>query len=362
MLEIVKKVDRYRLTQYQEDNQIPFHAVTSEKNEKLQYIGTSYGTFLGQTFAAMYPKNVDRMILDANIDAENWISRYEVGIQDAAEIREYFFETCFSAGSKCALYREYDKSADDIRSRFDQLIETLQETPSYVSGLGRASPITVSDVHQGFFTTSYQPLWFFKKYAKFLDKLITDINPGVPFWQLPIPKRDAFSDEIQINLYLGGEVGPATHCSDGPDLSSEGLVGFRGYLSNLTARFSWGGGIQAAYKIPCWTWPESLRTKWRFDGPFNTSVSILFTNNQLDPATPIRNAKKMADSFNGSVLLEQNSVGHGALWPASPCMWGHVKRYMDDGILPKSGTVCEPLCKPFGPKCEDISAENYFTF
>ncbi|KAF2161492.1 hypothetical protein M409DRAFT_69822 [Zasmidium cellare ATCC 36951] len=362
MLEIVKKVDQRRTAIFRRDNQFPVKADFSKSTPKLQYVGTSYGTFLGQTFAAMYPEHVGRMLLDANLDPDNWQNRYEASIDDHAQIREIFFETCFAAGSKCAFYREYDKSSDDIRARWESSSEALQRAPTYVTGKGRATPITLDDVRHGFFIATYQPLFFFKKIAKYLNDLMTDVNPGPPFWQLPIPTQESFNDELLINRYMGGEVGPAVHCSDGPYLYDEQLEGFKTYLTNLTERFGWGGAIQADYKISCWTWPASLRTKWRYDGPFNSSVPILFVNNRLDPATPAKNAKKMAASFNGSVFLEQNSAGHGALWPASECMWQHVKKYMVEGKLPPPGTVCEPLCRPFEDKCEDIDAENYWLF
>lgn len=53
MLEIVKKIDHRLRTTYRRDNQIPVNAAFPQSDAKLQYIGTSYGTFLGQTFAGM---------------------------------------------------------------------------------------------------------------------------------------------------------------------------------------------------------------------------------------------------------------------------------------------------------------------
>lgn len=360
LLEIVKKIDRRRRLNFWTANQIPLGAEFPQSSTKLQYIGTSYGTFLGQTFAAMFPAHVGRMVLDANLDPDNWTSRYEASIDDHGKIRDLFFETCFAGGSECALFREYDKSVDDVKSRYDAMIDSLYELPASITGKGRATPITPVDIYQGLFTATYQPLWYFKLFANFTNQLVTGVNPAPPFWQLPVPNREAFTDELLINQYMGGEVGPATHCSDGPDLVNESLAGYQTYLGNLTKRFGWAGAIQADYKIPCWTWPASLRTKWRFQGPWSTSVPILFVNNRLDPATPIKNARKMAAQFNGSVLLEQDGAGHGALWPASECMWSSVKSYMQHGEMPHEGTVCRALCRPFAKDdCEGIGADNY---
>merc|ERR1712000_740610 len=101
------------------------------------------------------------------------------------------------------------------------------------------------------------------------------------------------------------------------------------------------------------TWPKSLRTAWRFAGPFEGNVSILFVNNRLDPATAAKNAAKMAERFHGSIFLMQNSIGHGAVWPSpSTCVEKYVREYMQDGTMPEKDTVCQPPCQPFEAGCD----------
>lgn len=47
---------------------------------RIQYLGTSYGTFLGNTFASMFPGRVKRMILDGNIVPEDWLTGVSANI------------------------------------------------------------------------------------------------------------------------------------------------------------------------------------------------------------------------------------------------------------------------------------------
>jgi hypothetical protein len=54
----------------------------------------------------------------------------------------------------------------------------------------------------------------------------------------------------------------------------------------------------------------------------------------------------MSTFFEGSAVLTQNSGGHGFSNIPSKCTFGHVKAYLDSGILPKDGTVCETDVKP----------------
>lgn len=211
--------------------------------------------------------------------------------------------------------------------------------------------LTSDELSQGFFTALYQPLAFFEPFAKFVNDLHIGLQPAQPFWAHPAPGSDAGVDEYLAHLLHNDEVGAAIHCSDGPDFSDSNLTGFKEYLHDLVGRFPNAGAIQADYKIPCWTWPKELRTKWRYDGPFNGSVPILFVNNRLDPVTPLKNAQKMAFRFEGSGLLVQDGVGHGALFPATDCVWGHVRRYMQDGEMPSPESECRFPCEPFDSAC-----------
>lgn len=140
LLEILKKVDQHRLDDVKRSShgdQIPLDDA-AKLPSKLQYFGQSYGTFLGQTFAAMYPEMVGRMVLDANLDAANWQSRYEASIDDHRQIREFFFERCFAGATDCALFRKNDESPHDIQIRFEDLLKSLEESPSYLSESDRA--------------------------------------------------------------------------------------------------------------------------------------------------------------------------------------------------------------------------------
>lgn len=64
MLEIVERVAESRPNSA---------AVFDSGPSKLQYLGFSYGTFIGNTFASMFPERVGRMVLDGVLNAEDYI-------------------------------------------------------------------------------------------------------------------------------------------------------------------------------------------------------------------------------------------------------------------------------------------------
>lgn len=67
MLEIVERVDELK---HRESN---FSTPDALEEPKLQYLGVSYGTFLGNTFASMFPNRVGRMVIDGVEDPHDYI-------------------------------------------------------------------------------------------------------------------------------------------------------------------------------------------------------------------------------------------------------------------------------------------------
>lgn len=69
----------------------------------------------------------------------------------------------------------------------------------------------------------------------------------------------------------------------------------------------------------------------------------------------------MASQFNGSAVLEQDSVGHGAVWQGGACVWDWLRVYFAKDELPPEGTVCQIGGEPFGSKNDDMSMQDWDT-
>src|SRR5690606_792114 len=96
-------------------------------DDSLHYLGYSYGTVLGATYATLFPERVGRLVLDSAISA-NWgapVNRFK---QQAAIARE-----TVALLSGCAT--EYGRSDCPIESeeQLQQAIDRLDETPLVAS-------------------------------------------------------------------------------------------------------------------------------------------------------------------------------------------------------------------------------------
>lgn len=334
------------------------------QHPKLQFIGISYGTVVGLTFASLYPQHVSRMLLDATGDPNDWVAKWQMAhIVDADAVWSTIFTDCYAANKSCPLWRAQDSGAEDIQQRFDAWLEGLQSTPAYTVSNGIARMITYHDVRFAMVWANNSPSWEFPALAKMIDELMrgyTNVTLSFPFresFNAPVcPGQE--DDDLRADSNAGA--GTALNCGDAEDISNVSLDEFEKYLSALEEQSSISAFFQGERKLRCLGWPSSLRPKWRFTGPFtsaadgsNSSVRILFLGNTLDPVTPISNAHEVAKGFPGSVVVEQNVRGHGALLNTvtSPPALSLLREYFRTGILPPPGTCFDLECNVFDGSC-----------
>ena len=98
-------------------------------DRQLTYRGLSYGTFLGQTYANMFPHRVRAMILDGVVDAVEFTKSVEASIAkseaDSDLVFEQFLALCQAAGPKqCAL-----AGKGPVAPRVRALLQRLRQGP-----------------------------------------------------------------------------------------------------------------------------------------------------------------------------------------------------------------------------------------
>src|ERR671923_1014062 len=98
--------------------------------EKLTYVGLSYGTYLGQTYANMFPNRVRAMLLNGLVDPVRYSKSAEARVamwaSFAGEVFGQFLSLCESAGSeRCALAGGERSPAE----RWERLLARLKRGP-----------------------------------------------------------------------------------------------------------------------------------------------------------------------------------------------------------------------------------------
>ena len=328
-------------------------------DQKLNAIGYSYGTYIGVTYANLFPENVRAIVVDGVVDPIAWATGYngdgtiipfstrlksDVGAQ--ATLNE-FFRLCDIGGSRCAF-------APNSAQRFASLAARVQVQPIQVPfpdgsvvelDYSNLIAITLSAMYGSGGTSSSWPM-----FAQLLADVEANVEPALlaarleKFWEGPgyLPKRGF----PRYRNYLEGF--PAVSCLDTENPSS--------YPAWLAA----GLAADAAdgYFGRIWTWLSSACTAWpgvdkdRYLGPFNknTANPVLVVGNLFDPATRYEGAVAVANLLPNSRLLTVHAWGHATIPNISSCVDEIVGRYMVDLTLPTSGTICEQDHVPFAPQ------------
>ncbi|KAL7793142.1 TAP-like domain-containing protein [Trichoderma ceciliae] len=348
---------------------------------RLQFIGFSYGTILGNYFASMFPGRVGRLVLDGVCDVDDYATGpgWLANTVDTDEIFDTFFEGCAAVGPEvCALARESDAhGASDIRRRFDSFLLELDQRPkSVLLESGDVVIVTSWDVRNLIGTVLYKPMGFFRLLADKLNNFMSgDMNEMavlvLGLGMMPVVKDACPLDNLTDipRPYRIVEAQNAVVCSDGDDISHKDVSWWRKYVRRQLDTSDILGATWSTIRLPCSSW--RFRASWQFKGPFTTpepdlslksgrpAAPILFLSNRLDPVTPLRAAQAMAAKHPGARVIIQEALGHCAVASApSKCTKNAVADYFESGIIPSDLSTCSVECSPWDQSCPSASTNG----
>ncbi|KAJ6480975.1 TAP-like protein-domain-containing protein [Mycena sanguinolenta] len=327
--------------------------VQAHGREQLQYWGFSYGSALGATFAAMFPQNVGRLVVDGVLDAEDYYAaKLASTMIDTDKVWMAFINGCVAAGPKaCALFAP---TTAEVIAKVDKIYASVRARPIPVRTSASFGLVDWTTVRSVIFASLYSP------YTKFstMARALADLNEGngtTLFKVLEQPAFECACDPTQYQFEPLSEAAFGILCNDGAPISPEYEDVLANY-QNWRNTSSWAD-VLARIQMPCLAWPDF--PKDRFQGPFvaNTSFPLLLVGNTLDPVTPLGAAKKVSQGFAGSVVLTQDSIGHCSISSVSICTVKYIRQYFIDGTLPEPGTVC-PVDIPLFPPSSEFADEN----
>jgi pimeloyl-ACP methyl ester carboxylesterase len=328
--------------------------------EKIQYYGVSYGSYLGGTFATMFPDRVGRLVVDGVVEYKNYLSgNWSSNLVDTEKSMDAFYFHCARAGwPACLLANETGGSTpSNIKERSEKIIQSLYHNPLPVYA-PHADVLSYSEIKSLIFTSLYAPILVFPAMAFTLLAIEQRDNASLAplVWALH-PSSCATSDP-QFDYATAADAQIAIACSDGDDQSYMDREAFRAFAKELATASPTGGSLWSVIRMNCIH--HGTPAIHRFTGPFKakTSHPLLFVGNTADPVTPGRYAQQMAEGFEGAVALMQDSGGHCSDSAFSYCTTGYIKQYFQTGELPPANTTCGVDILPFGPLHEDMVVET----
>jgi pimeloyl-ACP methyl ester carboxylesterase len=328
-------------------------------DEQLTYAGSSYGTYLGATYANLFPDQIRAMVLDGVIDPPSYTSADQsygdivgpatnsflriLSDRGSAKALQEFFEECAAAGPDyCAFAAE---NADATRVKFDALMERLLAEPMVVQGPAGTLTVTYSLAVETVRGSLYAaPLW--SGLGQGLQRL--EERDAVGF----LEATHSLGGPPPTTYQNGQEATPASNCVDAD--SPRDPATFGEMVERAEERTPYFGAGWAYLVEPCLFWPA--RDDDRYEGPWNvpTSATILLISRVYDPATPHTSAVAASQTLANARLLTIDGWGHsyfeGGL---STCANEIMATYLIDLELPEPGTTCPEDTPPFGERVTD---------
>jgi len=293
-------------------------------DRRLTYLGKSYGTFLGATYAERFPRRVGRLVLDGQLDPALTSAEIAAGQAEG-------FHRAFRAYLGWCLRRScpFTGSVDAAQEQVAQLLDRVDARP--LRGEARR-PVTQSLLVLGIAAALYdEGSW------PLLSRAFREAVRGAGSTFLAL--ADFYSDRGPGGRYTTNaiEVQYAVNCLDRPEATT--LDEFRAEAAAVAESSPVFGPFIAWSGLPCATWPVPP-----VGSPHPVVAAgarpILVVGTTRDPATPYRWAVSTARSLESGRLLTYVGDGHTAYRRGSACVDRAVDAFLLSGSLPRVGERC----------------------
>lgn len=295
-------------------------------DEKLTYLGYSYGTRIGYTYAETFPQNVRALVLDGALDPSQ--SPIDEVVAQGAGFQKAFndFVAWCAKEDDCAL----GKDTNAALRQFQDLVRPLGQNPVQVSDGRRLS---YEDATTGVVQALYsEQLW------EHLNTGLTELkqNKGDTLMQL----ADLYLERDQDGKYsTTQDVFTAVRCVDDPRVTDPNVALEVARQYKAAAPFLDDGNPPTGVLDACAYWPVPNTSE-----PHVPNVpglpKVLVVSTTGDPATPYEAGVKLAQGLGGA-LLTYEATQHTAFLQGNSCVDDAGAAYLTDLTLPAEGTRCK---------------------
>lgn len=299
--------------------------------KKLNFIGVSYGTYLGAVYGTLFPGHVRRMVVDSVVDPSRDNIWYQANLnQDIAFQERWDDWKAWVAKNDSVLH------IGDTPEKVEQAWQTLRATAKKNPIGGVVGPAELIGFFQSapYYDSSWAPVartW--SAYLKGDTQALVDAAGP-----------DMSDIEGNIASENGNAVYTAVECAD-----AKWPTSWRRWdrdNSRLHERYPFMTWANAWMNLPCATWPAKQRT------PLNVKTRkglppVLIVQSERDAATPYAGAVELHKRFKGSRLItERNAGSHGVTGLVNPCVNERVDAYLLTGRTDRADVTCDPHATP----------------
>ena len=292
---------------------------------QLDYLGASYGTKLGATYADLFPERVGHLVLDGAVDVS--LGSRQLSLDQAAgferALRSYV-QNCLDSTDSCFLGDTVDEGVAAI----SDLVARIDAEPLPAGD----RELTVGNAFYGIVAPLYNRDYWFLLSAALRS---AQGGNGAQLMQLAdlYASRGSdggYSDNSSEAIY-------AINCLDDPYAIPASEVpgqyaAFEAASPTFGRVFAWGlvncGDIEVASSEPA----RDIRAAG--------ADPIVVVGTTRDPATPYEWAEALAAQLESGVLVSRDGDGHTGYHVGNTCVDEAVEGYLVDDVVPEAGLSC----------------------
>ncbi|MFJ9642281.1 alpha/beta hydrolase [Streptomyces sp. NPDC101206] len=302
--------------------------------KKLNYLGVSYGTYLGGVYATLFPTHVRRMIVDSVVNPSTDNIWYEANLdQDVA------FQMRWNDWQDWVAKNDASFHLGDTRAKVEAKWQQLRAQAKAKPLGGVAGPAELINFFQSapYYDSSWVPVaQAFSAWAAGDEKpLVEAITPDM--------------SDVQGNIATenGNAVYTAVECADAKWPTS--WAKWDADNTALHAKYPFMTWANAWMNLPCATW-RSKQHKALEVGAKRGLAPVLIVQSERDAATPYEGAVELHRRLAGSRLItEQGAGSHGVTSLVNPCINTRVDDYLLKGKVDAKDVLCGSHAPPVAP-------------
>lgn len=299
-------------------------------DEKLNYLGYSYGTYFGTIYAELFPENVGRMVLDGALDPTQ--SDFE-----SLKFQMAGFDSAFRAymayclgESDCPFSGSVDDAVGQVRSLLDGI--DAKELENH-DGRILDSATVATGIIENLYSESYWPD---------MTDMFIDLQNDDP--TLAFTSADYYNQRDPGGTYSSNsnDVYIAATCVDGdfatdPESTLDRIAQIDA-AAPILGKYATYDDF-AVLDVACSNWPyprADFPTEFDADG----APPILVIGTTNDPATPYASSVKLAGLLSSGVLITHEGEGHTVYNQGVACVDDVVDAFFVDGTVPAADPMC----------------------
>ncbi|MEU8758565.1 alpha/beta hydrolase [Streptomyces sp. NPDC048659] len=295
-------------------------------DRRLNYVGASYGTFLGATYAELFPDKAGRLVLDGAMDPS--LSAEELNRDQTGG-----FETAFKAfAADCVRKPDCPLGTESVPAATEALRGFFREVDAKPVPTGESRKLGESLATTGVIAAMYdEAAW--PQLREALTRAMG--GEGSALLTLADSYYEREADGSYANLMSANA---AVNCLDlppafaGPEAAERAVPSFEKESPVFGRGLAW-----AALNCTYWPTPATGRPhRITADG----APPIVVVGTTRDPATPYKWARSLASQLASGTLLTYEGDGHTAYGRGSDCIDTAINTYLLEGTAPTDGKRC----------------------